>query len=286
MKTKKSIIRLCLTALSWGVFLLAYIPVMAQVSHYTVSDGLQTNEVRQIMELPNGQIMVNCEGAFCLFDGQVFREIPCDYSRAYRLKRFGGYAHLWQGDSLLLLRDFHHLYLFDTRTRSFRYDVKARLAETPVKQLIAREGSEENTEERWQQLADSIGAMALVAQAMTDRQGGRWIGTRGNGLFYIRPPHPQAIFMGHNDSLLYAARYLHDSHGQIWKCTQNGLYCFPKSNIQFSDSKATHYGQDNVSDFVHNWMTFISELPDGRFLLCIKGNQLGYFDPERRTFEC
>ena len=134
--------------------------------HYTVGDGLITNEVRQVVELPNGQVLVNCEGAFCLFDGQTFREVPCDLSRAYRLEHFGGYARLWEGDSLLWLRDYYHLYLFDARTRTFRYDAESRLGEEPVKQLIAKEGSEESTEEKWQLLIDSLGARANVAHAM------------------------------------------------------------------------------------------------------------------------
>ncbi|MGN0233742.1 MAG: helix-turn-helix domain-containing protein [Bacteroidaceae bacterium] len=253
--------------------------------HYTVGDGLVTNEVRQVVELPNGQILVNCEGAFCLFDGQTFREISCDLNRAYRLGHFGGYAHLWAGDSLLWLRDFYHLYLFDTRTRTFRYDVKEWLASEQVRNLLDGEGTYEQPDELWQQLADSLGAAAKVAHTMVDRQGGQWIGTRGNGLFYVRPSRLQAISIGRNDSLLCAVRYMHDSHGQVWQCTKDGLYCRPKSDILCSESKAMHYTQNNVAGFVHNRMSFITELPDGRMLLCNNGNYLGYFTPESRTFD-
>ena len=278
--------------------------------HYTVSDGLITNEVRQVVELPNGQVMVNCEGAFCLFDGQTFREVDCNLTRVYRLEHFGGYAHMWEGDSLLWLRDYYHLYLFDARTRAFRYDVEARLAEEQVKRFVTGEGTYEDVDDRWQLLADSIGAAAKVAHAMTDRQGGRWIGTRGNGLFYVRPQRPQAISIGRDDSLLSATRYMQDSQGHVWQCTMDGLYCRPKSDILCPDNKAAiereqsqarlnsaereqarpkvkavRYSQDNVTGFVHNRIVFITELPDGRLLLCNNGNYLGYFDPEARTFE-
>lgn len=253
--------------------------------HYTVSDGLITNEVRQVVELPNGQVMVNCEGAFCLFDGQTFREVACNLTRVYRLEHFGGYAHMWEGDSLLWLRDYYHLYLFDARARIFRYDVEARLAEEQVKRFVTGEGTYEDVDDRWQLLADSIGAAAKVAHAMTDRQGGRWIGTRGNGLFYVRPPRPQAISIGHNDSLLCIARYMQDSQGRAWQCTMNGLYCRSQSDLLCPDSKAVRYGQDNVTGFVHNRIVFITELHDGRLLLCNNGNYLGYFNPEARTFD-
>ena len=253
--------------------------------HYTVGDGLITNEVQQVVELPSGQVLVNCEGAFCLFDGQTFREVPCDLSRVYRLEHFSGYAHLWQGDSLLWLRDFYHLYLFDARLRAFRYDVEARLTEETVGRLASGEGTYEYPDDRWQLLADSLGATAKVAHAMTDRQGGRWIGTRGNGLFYVRPPRPQAIYIGRNDSLLFAARYMQDSQGRAWQCSKDGLYCRSKTDLLCPNSKAVRYGQDNVTGFVHNRIVFITELPDGRFLLCNNGNFLGYFNPEARTFD-
>ena len=253
--------------------------------HYTVGDGLITNEVRQVVELPNGQVLVNCEGAFCMFDGQTFREISCDLSRTYRLEHFGGYAHLWQGDSLLWLRDFYHLYLFDARERAFRYDVEARLTSEQLNQLVAGEGTYESPDDSWQQLADSLGTASKVAHAMTDRQGGRWIGTRGNGLFYVRPPRPQAIYIGHNDSLLHAARYMQDSQGRAWQCTMNGLYCRSESDFLGPESRAIRYGQDNVPGFVHNRIVFITELPDGRLLLCNNGNNLGYFDPEALSFD-
>ena len=76
---------------------------------------------------------------------------------------------------------------------------------------------------------------------------------------------------------------MHDSKGRVWQCTQNGLYCWPKSDILYHDSNAIHYNRDNVTGIVHNWIIFITELPDGRLLLCNNGNNLGYFDPDTRT---
>lgn len=124
----------------------------AQVKHYTVKDGLQTNEVRQVIELPNGQVLVNCEGAFDLFDGHSFHEVPCDRSRSHRLSHYKGYLHLWQGDSLLWLRDFYRLYLFDARTLSFRYDIGKRLSANKELQQMSEEASAyKSPDSRWQQ---------------------------------------------------------------------------------------------------------------------------------------
>ena len=56
--------------------------------HWTVADGLPTGEVRQIVELPGGQMLVNCEGVFCISNGHSFDVVPCDQNRAYQLSRY------------------------------------------------------------------------------------------------------------------------------------------------------------------------------------------------------
>ena len=81
--------RICMKrTIAFLIALLCFDIANAQVKHYTVKDGLQTNEVRQVIELPNGQVLVNCEGAFDLFDGHSFHEVPCDRSRSYRLSHY------------------------------------------------------------------------------------------------------------------------------------------------------------------------------------------------------
>ena len=149
----------------------------AQTRRWTVADGLPTGEVHQIVELPNGQMLVNCESVFCLSNGRGFLPVPCDYSRAYRLPHYGGgYAHQWQGDSLLWLQDFYRIYLFDARTRSFRYDHEQRLPEGLMR------------------------GFKPSPLTVTDRQGGLWRATRQDGIVYQPPtrrlaervdgPHP------------------------------------------------------------------------------------------------
>lgn len=251
----------------------------AQVKHYTVKDGLQTNEVRQVIELPNGQVLVNCEGVFDLFDGHSFHEVPCDRSRSYRLSHYNGYLHLWQGDSLLWLRDFYRLYLFDAHTLRFRYDIEKRLSgNKELQQMAEDDEAYESPDSRWQQMADSIGAGSRLTHVLTDRQGGLWLGTQTNGLFYIRPPRPIAQFIADNDTLRRMACGMTDRLGRTWLCTAEGLECYSHGHV-------TYYTQKNVSGFLHNRMIFITELQDGRFLLCNLAHYLGYFYPEKQVFQ-
>ncbi len=156
--------------------------VSAQTRQWGVQDGLPTGEVRQIIPLPNHQMLVNCEGAFCISNGAGFLLVPCDWRQTYMLKHYAdslGYGHQWQGDSLLWLHDFYRIYLFDMRTRSFRYDIEERLR--------------------------SLGKFTPSPETVTDWQGGTWTGTLGNGIAYT-PPQRQMPEILENDPLIGKAR--------------------------------------------------------------------------------
>ena len=148
---------------------LCWMGVSAQTRHWQAQDGLPTGEVRQIIALPNHQMLVNCEGVFCISNGVGFTVVPCDRRKAYLLEHYAdslGYGHQWQGDSLLWLRDFYRIYLFDMRTRSFRYDIEGKLR--------------------------SLGKFTSSPETVSDWQGGTWTGTLGNGIAYTPPQRQMA----------------------------------------------------------------------------------------------
>lgn len=220
---------------------------------WTVADGLPTGEVHQIVELPNGQMLVNCEGVFCLSNGRGFLTVPCDYGRAYHLPLFSlGYGQQWQGDSLLWLRDFYRVYLFDARTRSFRYDMKKRMSKALLKNFVPS------------------------SLTVTDRQGGMWEGTLQNGIRYTSPKRQNAELIRGEHPLIDRARSTIDSQGRIWHCKANGLECE-------ANGTKKHYDKTNVASLPYNRTTFITELSH-RFLLCDSLCVLGYFYPERHAF--
>ncbi len=220
---------------------------------WDVTDGLPTGEVHQLVELPNGQMLVNCEGVFCLSNGRGFQTVPCNYGRAYRLPHFSqGYAQQWQGDSLLWLRDFYRIFLFDARIRSFRYDIEERVTE------------------------DLMRRFKPSPLTLTDRQGGVWDGTVSNGIRYT-PPVRQMAEVITDDPLVGLARSTVDSQGRVWHCKADGLDCE-------QDGRVIHYDTGNVISLPHNSMKFIMELSPGKYLLCVALNQLGYFYPGRKEF--
>ena len=172
--------RKTLCALLWWM---SAMTLWATHRHWVVADGLPTAEVRQIIELPNRQMLVNCEGEFCLSNGAGFNAIPCDYRHTFQLKEFAkGYGRLWQGDSLLWLHDFYRVYLFDVRTRTFRYDVAQRLDKALMRKLFEGELQRDVPDLRQWQCIDSLGLAKVYGTMTMDSQGGRWIGTRNDGI--------------------------------------------------------------------------------------------------------
>ncbi|MBQ1796330.1 MAG: hypothetical protein IIZ88_00945, partial [Prevotella sp.] len=59
------------------LILLLSATALATHRHWMVANGLPTGEVQQIIELPNRQMLVNCEGVFCLSNGAGFDVIAC-----------------------------------------------------------------------------------------------------------------------------------------------------------------------------------------------------------------
>ncbi len=154
----------------------------AQTRQWQTSDGLPTDEVRQIVPLPNHQMLINCEGVFCISDGEGFVPVRCDRRKTYRMGHYAedGYAQQWQGDSLLWLRDYYCLYLFDVRTMSFRYDIKGRLR--------------------------SLSRFVTSPATVRDWQGGTWTCTTGKGIIYTPPARAKAENVAQGSPIIGLAR--------------------------------------------------------------------------------
>lgn len=270
--------------LSFLIAICAYTDICANDKHWTVADGLPTGEVQQIVELPNGQMLVNCEGVFCLSDGNGFIPVPCKRNNTYRLKRYcdNGYGYLWQGDSLLWLRDFYRIYLFDARTRSFRYDIASRLADK-------RTGSKHIAEFAGGKLLSSMSVDKILAKsdiqelhfqttcAAIDRQGGVWMGTLTDGIFYHSPLNKHVDIIANNSHLLDIISQVVDYKGRKWNWGNYGAVCD-------NNGAKTIYDATNVDGLKSSEINFMTELPDHRFLVGHSLGTLGYFYPEGRRF--
>lgn len=246
---------------------------------WTVADGLPTGEVWQIVELPSRQMLVNCEGVFCISNGAGFDVLPCDYGRTYQLPAYAdGYGRLWQGDSLLWLHDFYRLFLFDARQRAFRYDIEQRLTDPALQRFAQGEVLRDvPTEAQWRCI-DSLGLAKNYGTVAVDDQGGLWIGTRNEGIVYLSPRSRAARELAGGDWRIDLSRSYADRQGRTWRCRADGVEV--EENGVF-----TLYNKGDTQGLPYNRTTFICQLLDGRYLLCDSLSTLGYFSPEKRQFQ-
>lgn len=262
------------------LLLLFMADALAGHRRWTAADGLPTGEVQQLVELPNGQMLANCEGVFCIANGATFDVVPCGRDQVYHLPRYGNhYAYYWEGDTLLWLRDMYRIFLYDTRLRAFRHDIERKWKEEGLLRaaVMSPDAVPQPTIGQLHSI-DSLGLSRTFTCATTDRQGGLWIGTRNDGIVYLSPrPDNVRQFPG-SDPLVGLARSLTDRDGSTWRCTAHGVSC------EDTTGHISLFSVANVSGLPFDRTTFIQPLADGRYLLCDSLSTLGYLDTARREF--
>lgn len=113
--------------------LLAYTAMAreAVMRFYTINDGLQNNQARQVISLPKERrILVTLEGAFEWFDGQRFHSMNVDRQQTLHIENFFSQTHHLDRKDRLWVRDYHRVYLFDAHT----------LRQLPVDKALAKSG--------------------------------------------------------------------------------------------------------------------------------------------------
>ena len=234
---------------------------------FTVSDGLPTNQIRQIVQLPNLQMLVVTECGTSLFDGKEFITQPCNLDSVMPLPKFGAFGYLWQGDSLLWLKDFYSLYIFDARNKTFRYDYAQRIQNPEIRRFIGENGDSlthaiinqnDSLREHFEKLVEGTDLEGSWMQTVCrDHQGGLWMGTRQGGILYERPPHPMAtVSQLQNDDVPLKVAEL--SPGKLLVGGLRGLYIYDcasqsiertlvKGNLSCTDITTDSKGQIWVS---------------------------------------
>lgn len=103
----------------------------AVMHFYTIADGLQNNQARQIISLPQDRrMMITIEGGFEWFDGQRFHSINVDRQQTVRIENFFSQTHHFDHKDRLWVRDYHRVYLFDAHS----------LHQLPILQILSQSG--------------------------------------------------------------------------------------------------------------------------------------------------
>lgn len=98
---------------------------------YTIADGLANDQARMAVELPNGQMVVQVEDQFCVFDGARFHVLEYDRRRMVGVESFLNTHAYLDRDGRLWVRDYHHVHAYGTRSLR-QLDAPALLARSEV----------------------------------------------------------------------------------------------------------------------------------------------------------
>lgn len=78
------------------------------------SQGLSDNQIRFILQLPDGRMVFTTSGSVNLYDGAHFTYLHRTAEDVYPLRQYDGYYRIYRsGDSLLWIKDYHKLMCID-----------------------------------------------------------------------------------------------------------------------------------------------------------------------------
>ena len=119
---------LFLTFILWAVAM----TLSATEKVFSTRDGLSTSQPQQIIELPDGQLLVETTDLFNLFDGMRFYPQEFNLETTVEMQGFGGCNHWTDPDGLIWAKDWYRLYLYDPVRKQFLYDIPKRIAPSGV----------------------------------------------------------------------------------------------------------------------------------------------------------
>ena len=78
------------------------------------AQGLSDNQIRYILQLPDGRMVFTTSGNVNLYDGVHFSYLHRTTDYVYPLNQYNGHYRIYQsGDSLLWIKDTHKLMCID-----------------------------------------------------------------------------------------------------------------------------------------------------------------------------
>ena len=81
------------------------------------AQGLSDNQIRYMLQLPDGRMVFTTNGSVNLYDGVHFSYLHRKAENVYPLKQYDGYYRIYQcGDSLLWIKDRHKLMCIDRKS--------------------------------------------------------------------------------------------------------------------------------------------------------------------------
>ena len=112
-----------------AIFLLTLSIARAQdfvFSGINVQDGLSDNQVRYIIQLPDGRMVFKTSGNINIYNGAQFKYIHQNAQHVYPLAGYNGFYRIYQsGDSVLWIKDHHKLMCVDLCSEKYLSNLDA-----------------------------------------------------------------------------------------------------------------------------------------------------------------
>lgn len=128
-----------------------------QFRNVNVSHGLPNNLSWRVQALDDRSLLVVCDYAFAIYDGDHFRPCPYDFRRRYPVNTFSNSASYVDREGRVWIKNYVNLFLFDQRRGRFDYAIDS--------------------------LFRAWGVESHVADFFLDGDGDAWLLTRDGRLF-------------------------------------------------------------------------------------------------------
>lgn len=163
---------------------------------------------------------------------------------------FGCHDYLWQGDSLLFLKDFYHLYIYDVQAQRFVYNYEPYLESDSLQAFLQADGQKRTTQQvqALNAYRDNLRHLlnepdnnhdVFLRAYCQDWQGGEWFGLEAGGIYYRKPSLPVArtLPLGATASANTSTdvRFMASlGNQQFLTAGQQGIYVYNLNNEQFT----------------------------------------------------
>jgi AraC-like DNA-binding protein/ligand-binding sensor domain-containing protein len=94
-------------------------------SPINVLQGLSDNQIRYIIQLPDGRMVFKTSGNLNIYDGGQFKYIHQTSPEMYPLKGYDGFYRIYQRGALLWIKDYHKLTCVDLRKEKYNLSLQS-----------------------------------------------------------------------------------------------------------------------------------------------------------------
>ena len=241
----------CLILLMWTAFLLTRGQDSTIV--FDMRSGLPENRIRAVGQMADGRIAIATTATVEVYDGTRFRSYSLPPDCAFPLPAYNGTRQLTcDSEGRIWLRNSGTLHVVDTRRQSVVADVDS---------LLHRLGLTGEAVAAWP-VEPRCGGDTTAR--FTDSYGGRWTGTRENGLYYTHSLRARQFVTSEEpfthrrlpksvseEAGRIAARYAPsatnctlESGGYTYLGTRSGVFVVRPSDTGQGDTLAAIIGQD------------------------------------------